>query len=744
MPPLATIVWNPAVPPPLIFAVGGLLALVSGWIYLRSVKFLPWKKRIVLLALRLLAIAAICLFLFSPQREEILPRTHADRVATILLDTSRSMNEQDAQGGIRRLDAARILLRDSGLAGEESGIGEVFLHQFDEDSRALSFDDLPGLSAEGKTTRIHSAVRSALEDIGNRENSVGLFLFTDGHDFERIPAEQTAKLARIRKTPLFPVPFGKRQTVPDVSLELTSYRPATFVDQQMQIGAAARLTGGSPRPLRIELVREGTVVAERKVQATPGSESTVSFTVKEPEAGQFEYIVRASALPEERDLENNEAFTFVNVTDARIPVLLLEGSPHWDSTFLKRTLSANERIELTTAISLAENKPVLWTNAESGTATGTGSESGPESPPGTGIPESQADFAAFPLVIAGRKLERLLSGEAMQNLADAVAQDGITLLFARGEPGESGALDELAPAGWAEGAAGPVRVTSRGGGGIVPVDLLGTAPGGADSLPELPFVRRLEEPKTLAAVEGVVADPGGSGEVPAFVHRRVEAGQVLAISVGGLWRWSLHQESEPANNLYDRFWNQLLLNLFARSGATASEHPQLLVGSANLLLGQEAAFTLHPGRATLAPGPKEAVVRRGDELMRRVTLAPDDRGAWRGRFLPEEPGRYQVRLPLDDQVVQARFAVARQNREITEVSPDHAYLQKLADLSGGALLDPDGLKAAREQLARAAAAESEAPPLVERESLWDRGTVFYLFFAVLGLEWFLRRRWGMV
>jgi len=180
------------------------------------------------------------------------------------------------------------------------------------------------------------------------------------------------------------------------------------------------------------------------------------------------------------------------------------------------------------------------------------------------------------------------------------------------------------------------------------------------------------------------------------------------------------------------------------SGATTSDQTQLIVSSANLKLGQEALITLHPGKNTLPPGPKEAAIFHNDKAIGRVTFTSDQRGVWRGVYLATEPGRYQITLPLQNRAAKCRFAVIQENREIIEISPDYAYLQKLADLSGGQVLDPDALHATLEQLSRAAVAESEAPPIIKRLSLWDKTWVFYLFFTILGAEWFLRRRWGLI
>jgi len=64
--------------------------------------------------------------------------------------------------------------------------------------------------------------------------------------------------------------------------------------------------------------------------------------------------------------------------------------------------------------------------------------------------------------------------------------------------------------------------------------------------------------------------------------------------------------------------------------------------------------------------------------------------------------------------------------------------------SGGELLDESTLKETVKRLSEAVAIEANAPPIIKRKSAWDRTLIFYLLFGILGMEWFLRCRWGMV
>lgn len=726
---IAGIVWQPAIPAAVIVMIGLVLGFLALRVYAgaRSRGLLGRPQRYVLLLLRLAAILGICAILFNPMLEEFEARRIAQRVLLVGIDKSKSMAVQDSDDQATRLDSARRMILESGLLDSDE-FGDVRLFAFDEDAQPLESAQLPSVEPDGETTIVHQSVRRMMEDVRTDENGVGLFLFSDGHDFQMITAKRTGQFARSRQIPIYPIVLGKDLMVPDISVSIASYQPHTFIKQRVRIQANLRLLGSESRSLQVDLLREGEILRSRNVFVEVGQEVPVSFDVGEDTPGQYEYEIRTSPLPGEKELENNKVLTFLNVSDAKVPVLLVEGSPHWDSTFLRRTLLRNSRIEMTSIVALGDG---------AATATGPGGVAA--------VPKSEADFGAFPLIILGRSCERVFDQEAMENLRLAVEKGGSVLVFARGNPGVGPIFDELAPAPWIEEASGPVRlVGGRSGGQIVPVDVLASAPGGAENLPELPVAQRTEKLKTLSAVEAMAEAADDNERSPAFVHRRQGRGQVLAVTVGGTWKWSLNAKSESTNNVYDRFWNQLVLNLIAQSRGALSTKSAITMNSANIALGEQAVFSLHLAPGTVPPVAPRLSLYLDNTVQSEIPLAQSEEGGdWIGTMVAEEPGRFRGSLKLGEEELECRFAVYREQRESTEVSADKAYLRNIAMASGGRLLDASSLKATIAELAKVAEAEADAPSIVRRRTLWDRTIFFYVLFGILGLEWALRRRWGL-
>jgi len=734
LPGTSSFVWEPVFPPPVIIVLGVLLSAVACWIYLGKNAALSVPKRVFLLIFRLAVIILLCLLLLQPMREQSIPRRSPQRVTLVALDTSQSMNEKDGENQATRLDTARRWLLDSGLTNTPD-LGEVRMFTFQDDARSVSAKDLAGVAANGATTRIHHSLQTVLESLRSNERCAGLFVFSDGHDFEQVSAARTGQMARAKQAPIFPVPVGRYQTVTDVAVRLASYQPYTFVKQKTRLQATLRLIGCENRRLRVELRRAGQVVREQVFNTGTESEVPVGFEVSEEKPGQYEYEIRCAALPDERETANNSAFTFLNVTDAKMRVLVLEGQPHWDTTFLQRTLMRNERMDVDaiTTISSTRMPRMVRSTPALGPLT---------------LPANAADYSAYSLIILGRQIERALPEEAITGLVSAVRDGGASVVLVRGHPGNHAALDGFDPAGASGAATGPVRLTAGRGTEVLPMELLDSAAAGANPLPDLPLVRAAAAPKSLVSVEAMAEGTDGAAAVPAVYHRRLGSGQVLSFAVEGLWRWSLNGKSQPDNNLYDRFWNQLLMNLLQRSNAIPADRPQLGVLSANVQRGEKVHFTFRLPKGLPGFLPKLTLYYNGERL-RDVPLASAGNTTpattWKTEMIAERAGRYRAELLMPDGTrLESNFAAYEEAQETTDTAPDMPYMKRLAEASGGRLLDATSLIEMIGSLKRAAIAESNASPITRRVSAWDRLRVIYFICALLAVDWFFRRRWGWV
>ncbi len=135
---------------------------------------------------------------------------------------------------------------------------------------------------------------------------------------------------------------------------------------------------------------------------------------------------------------------------------------------------------------------------------------------------------------------------------------------------------------------------------------------------------------------------------------------------------------------------------------------------------------------------------------RRVSLRPrKDLDAFAARFAETaEAGDYWVEVTArrDGQAVglpaRARFLVDERDLELDDPAADPGLLDQISQLSGGARFAPEQMGVAIEQLAELQVVGGLAQANVI--DLWDNWYVLGAFVVLISLEWFLRKRRGLV
>ncbi len=733
--PLArsSLVFDPILPVPVVILIGVILAALTVAAYIKTGSRLGLWKNVVLGCFRLLGLVMVLLVLLQPSRLEELPPPVTQQVTLVGVDTSSSMAQTDMDK-TSRLEAAKNLLQDAELVRHDGTLGDPALRLFEFSDDAVPVSrPLMDLTAKGQTTQFHRSIVTMLNSLSSTEGAKALILLTDGHDFEMVNPAKTGLVGRYHKVPIYAVALGKQGNVRDVSVHSTSYQPYCYVKQKARISAMLRLVGCEYEDLQVELLRQNEVVQTQKFNAEENQQMPVQFEVSEKDVGQYEYEIRVTPLEGEVDKENNSAITYLNVIDQEIQVLLLEGAPYWDTTFLQRSLMRNDKMELDSIVQYTPQKKRVIRKK-----------------PGDGelkMPATAEQFNHYDVIILGRSVDKLMNREQFGLLEDYVKNRGGTVIFSRGRAfdGEL-AKNDLEPVIWDEDTVSEkVRLqVGREGQSVAPLRILSEQSGGMDSLPDLIAGRSVTEKKPLTATLATAQGANGVGPAPGIVQRRFGQGQVVSVGVDGLWRWAFNAKIEGVNTLFDRFWDQMILWLMAGRDFVPNQQFSLRTSSANILLGEKAYFRVVMRSADSTVKDIPIVFYQGDHEVGRTTLNPmpgQDLYRLMGEFLPEKAGKYRAAVRFPDGTTQeARFIVYQENLEQTEVATDVGYLKRLCESSGGRLLAPAELGKLNAELRDE---KQEATSKTRLRTVWDRAWFFYLIGVLFGLDWYLRRRWGL-
>ena len=725
------IILDPILPIPVVAVLGAVLLFLTLRVYLRVGTAIERWRNFTLLFFRVAGIALVLVLLLQPSRQEFLPPPTKEHVTLVAVDSSLSMKQRDVER-VSRLDAAKNLLAES-EAVAANGLPQstsLRLFEFNNDAQPIE-KSIFDLAASGNSTRMHKSVTTMLNAPASGEAINALILLTDGHDFELVNPVKTGAAARAQQTPIYAVALGKQGKVRDVSARITGYQPYCYVKQKARVAASLRLIGCEFETLAVQLLRHGQVVQTKKLNADELQELPVEFEITENEVGQYEYEVRVQPLEAEVDSANNSAITYLNVIDQQIRVLVLEGDPYWDTTFLQRSLMRNDKFDVDALVRYGQDR------VRAVRKTATAGE--------LRAPTTLDQLSAYDVIFLGRSVDELLNPSQAALLDQYVKDRSGTVIFSRGRAFENaGTVSELEPILWSDTGRDRVRVNvTAEGRSLTAFRALQDVSGGVDTLPDLLNARSATETKPLTATLAQSAGRDDATPAPAIVHRRYGRGQVMSVGVEGLWRWGLNAKVEDVNSPFDRFWDQLILWMLAGRDFIPNRQFSFRPNSANVQLGEKIYFRL----TMRQPDPRVKSISltlfHGDNEVGRANMTPSatDAGRLVAEFLPERVGRYRASAKFPDGTSQdSRFIVFTENLEETEVTTDVVGLRRLCESSGGRLIEPSDLGRLLKELH---SEKADMTPKTRLCPVWNAAWVFYLAGLLFGLDWFLRRRWGL-
>jgi hypothetical protein len=261
-----------------------------------------------------------------------------------------------------------------------------------------------------------------------------------------------------------------------------------------------------------------------------------------------------------------------------------------------------------------------------------------------------------------------------------------------------------------------------------------------EKLPPLDGANRFRRIKPAAHV---LAE--GPGSEPLLVAQESGNGRVLAFAGDSTWRWSMHGHAD----LHKRFWRQVVLWL-ARKDQQTDGNVWISLDQRRFGPNMRVEFTAgarSPEGDPVVDADFQAEIVLPDGSRRAVPLARQG-DHFAGSFLETQAaGDYTIQLSATQGgqslgSAQARFLVYEQDLELDNSAADRTLMDSLAQMTGGESLAPEQLPGLLEELKKLPA--QLAIPVQTKRTLWDQWPLFLLLAGLLSVEWFLRKKWGLV
>jgi uncharacterized membrane protein len=748
-------------------------------------------RRWMLLALRLAVIVLVILMMLRPS---LVYWAVSQRSATVIvmIDMSASMKADDGAGQ-SRFERMKQTLKEAerDLAALAKDL-EIRVYGFDSELRELAFSDGRvelAAAPEGEQT----AIGWALSEVLKREavkRIAGVILLSDGAQKALSPRDEDARLVgrrlKGRNQPIFPVVFGPTDSQVqqrDIVLESLQSDGSVHVKNRLLVKGEARAFGYPNLTVPAELLWETApgqmqVVESKPVRTGASGEATpfdISHAPQTP--GLYKVLLRLAKREGELDASNNEQATIVRVTTGGLAVLYLEGGYRLETRNLLRSLGSAANIEVD-LLRLDAQKP-------------------DQRPPATvqtmaaGLQPGKYDVYVIGDLAAAAFLKGAKDGKGELELLRERVREGAGLIMLGGMfsfgPGDYAGtpLAEVLPVKMSPNDRQDFDAKLRGDQHLTGAVPLRLAPQGKGNFLTLLTVPERNEAawaslpplkngaNKLEAREGTTLLQDDKGN-PLLIAHNFGQGRVLAFAGDSTWRWAGNPGKTPDGLSFDevhkRFWRQLILWL-AKKDQAEEGRVWVRAKERNVYLGQR--IELAAGARTQTGQPladfdlQAELVRRDEtfQIVSREKLAFNRQADQRTLSLKTtQPGDYllEVRAVENGQLLGAaseRFLVREPRQlEMQRPIPDFPAMRELAAFTGGEAVSPREFGRVLDRL-------KQVPRELEEEvrtvsSLWDplRAGPLARFglnvslaalcgFAVallLGVEWYLRKKWGLV
>jgi len=723
--------------------------------YRRPLAPLTIAQRGTLAALRVLTLAALVLFLFRPIA--ILPPVGSrDAIVPVLVDVSRSMRLGDADGQTR-------IARATGLLKTQlmPALATHFTTELYTVGDGLAAANLDRMSADARRTDLTGAL-TAVRERYRGQRVAGIVVLSDGADTGVIGAGGASGAGRpgeglVGGPPVFAIGVGSSDGPRDREvLGVTTGDPR--LDQaSVDLHVTAISSGFGRTPFQLRVLANGQPFETRRVvPPADGSPIDEVFTVSPNPSAATVYTAQIPPDQSESVVENNARSVLVSPAGRKRRLLVVEGAPGFEHSFMTRALAADPGLEVDVVTRKGKNAEGQDTFFVQGGA-------GRSAALTTGFPAQRDKLFVYDALIVANVESDFFTRAQLAMAAEFVGDRGGGLLLLGGKSftqrGLSGTpLEEVLPVELNDRRGALVRtsfntsdtpahnkVTLTSEGQSHPIMRIGPNIDETRkiwaAMPSLAASAALGGPRPGASVLAVTAAPGG-GIFPAVAVQRYGNGRSMIFAGEASWRWKMMRPS--IDRSYEFFWRQA-----ARWLSSASPDPVAIGVPEAPEPGDAISIAVDARDASFAPVPDatiDATLTAPGGRPQPLKLRHTDPAG--GRFAaalrPEQQGLYRVHAearrgstPLGS--ADRWMYVGGADREFADPRLNEALLRRVARQSGGRYVRAADASHVADWL-KQSSPQNAAP---ERRDLWHEPWAFALIVLLLSAEWILRRRWGL-
>jgi uncharacterized membrane protein len=515
---------------------------------------------------------------------------------------------------------------------------------------------------------------------------------------------------------------------------------------------SAVASGFAMQPIELRLSANGRPLEVRRV--TPPSDGAPVhevFTVSPDRDNSTVYSIEIPVAPGEVAAENNTRSLLVPPQGRRRRVLIVEGAPGFEHTFLKRALAQDASLDVDSVVRKGQNeqgRDTFFVQAAASRAPSLAA----------GYPVKRAELFAYDAIVFGNIEGEFFTRDQLDMTAEFVATrgGGFLVLGARSfeRAGIVGtALEEVLPVDLTNRRASVARTSSASPGNPLALTSDGASHPATrlsvsleqsrrrwSQLPALASVASVGEPRPGAQVLAV--STGGGESRPILAAQRYGLGRSMVFAGEAAWRWRMLLPA--TDTTYETVWRQIVRWL-----AAGAPEPVTVTPMAVTLPGTtDQINVLVRDEEFRAVGDAEVQVRLtppgGQERSLTAALSNPQEGRYTASARFDQGGVYRIEADVRRRgqplgTVRRPVLVGGADVEMSEPRLNEAVLQRIAEATSGKYLPA---ASAGELPALVRSTRDEHRPM-EMRDLWQTGWSLLAVIGLLTCEWLARRKVGL-
>jgi uncharacterized membrane protein len=638
------------------------------------------------------------------------------------------------------------------------------------------FDDLhltqqpDSLSAtpDGTTTDLASGIMSSQDTVNHSEAetstvavrkstapNTAVILMTDGQHNSGPSPLQTARVMGRQGIAFYPVSLGAIRQAPDLAVTGLEHPEMVFRKDRVRGTMIVRDLMPAGQLFVAEVKYEDDVLWQKQLLTDGNGERRIEFEfaldeLVERPGEQFDSDIQQHAvtlamiasitpLAGESEPDNNQKVIRLAAIPQNYRMLIVDGRSRWETRYLKNAFQRDSQWDVDVIIA----------------GPGTDDQSLPRGDNKDQFPQTRDALFEYDLIIFGEVAIGLFADYELKWIRDFVETRGGGIIFIDGQRKKLRQFTEqnlgpLLPVEWSMDptTSQPTMLQLTDKGAREPALTFEV-----DTLANQRFWNLIPAPHTINIVQAL---PGAEvlveavvdgAPVPAVVTRNYGAGRVLYLAFDETWRWRF----KAADIYHQRIWNQLAKYVMPRPFAVSDEYVSVDTGPVSYKNGDSADIRIRllglDGKPA-ADAIVDALIWRDGRIVSTVSLSADADvpGIYRGRSGELSQGEHEVSVQasgFSQDVLKARgqfVVLPPESGELENSACNESLLKQMAAESGGVYLREEDIGQLSDLLSPLSSGR-----VVESDTvLWQSYWWFAAIVILLTMEWFLRKRAGLL